>query len=189
MDDTTIIKDMEKYINALFLNTDLEGCVVEYYPHIENISSKCGNIRDEKPYLDKDENNIKLSHLQCSESEYTEYIHGWKIMNIYESGIHEYKYIQQKYTDIHDGLYVVSKIDYIEPNKFPILSKYYDIRHKKTKTYHDKYFDISYIKEERKDEMSEEKVNKIYLKLIFEINTKYQKNIIRHITSIISLLQ
>lgn len=179
-----------EYITKLYSNHELEGCIVEYYPHIEHTYTYGGEIVNEKGTVGEDVENEKLIRIPYSECEYTEYVHGWKIMNIYENGMREYKCIEQKYVDVHDGLYVVSKIDYIEPNKFPILSKYYDVCHKYIKTYNDKYIDISYIKEyaEKGLRRMENNDYKIYLKLTFEINPKCQKNLIRHFTSIISLI-
>jgi hypothetical protein len=165
---------MEDTINEIFAIKQLDGCVVEFYPHIEQTSQNCGTIRDE--ILE----NIKIDNLQFSDDEYTEYIHGWKIMSVFRNFVHEYKYIQQKYIKLNNGLFIVSKIDYIDPNKFPILSKYYDISHKKVRTYHDKYLSISFITENEEH---------TYLKISFEINSKCQTGILRHLTSIISLIQ
>jgi len=166
---------MEETIRKLFLNEDFDGCVVEYYPHITKMYETGGMIKDEKNI------NLNFSKYQVKEEEYTEYVfHDMKKI-MYETGEREYTITQQKFCCVEDGLYVVSKTECIDPNKFPVLNKYYDICHKKIKTFSNKYISISVISEN----------NKIHLKMSFNIisDEHHQHGVIRCLKEAISLQQ
>lgn len=176
---------MEDTIKEIFAIPKLDGCVVDFYPHIIQQYNTGGIIKNERDTI------FNLQMYPVREEKYIEYIHREKKLIIYDSGDREYVSVQQKLHKITNGLYVVSKIDCIDPNKFPILNKYYDVKRKSTKIYDDKYITISIISEYDKDTVTPSSDDITYIKLSFVINydDHYRRSIIRHLTEVISLLQ
>ena len=132
-----------------------------------------------------------------------EYIHREKKLIVDDTGNREYMTIQQKFHslcefknkthDTNSALIVVSKIEYIDPNKFPILNKYHDVSKKSMKIYDDKYIAINVISEyDFNDKKNYEHDKQIitYIKLSFAVhnNEQYKRSVIRHFKEVISLL-
>lgn len=176
---------MEQTIEELFTREDLIGCTVDYYPHIVKQYENGGTL--------KNENNVSINckptRIICDTA--TEYVYGWMKMIIHDDHTREYLSSMCKDHKITDGLYIVSKIDCIDPNKFPILCKYYDISTKISKIYYDKYVTLQIINEQWCDGKNEQKNNATYIKISFQIENgeQYKRGVIRHIKEVISLLQ
>jgi hypothetical protein len=168
---------MEQIINNIFQTPDLENCTVEYYPHVI-VQYKQGGVF-------KNENITKLDIKKSYETTdtITEYVHREKKFIVHKNGDREYLKIQQKINHLsqENGLFVVSKIECIDPNKFPVLSQYYDISKKTIKMYDGKYTTTSIITE---DDLT-------YIKLSFSIvyDDIMCKKIIKNLKELISLLQ
>lgn len=165
---------MEQTINDIFAIPNMDGYVVEYYPHITKQYEQGGIIAND--------DGINIANRKIMKEEtVVEYIYREKKLLVHENGDREYISAQQEYNIIGDGLYVISNIEYIDPNKFPILNKYYDTIRKTVTTYDDKYITISIINEG----------NFSYLKISFTINynEQYKRSIIRHIKEVLSSLQ
>lgn len=164
---------MDSELEHIVLNNNFEDCLVEYYPHIETRSSFGKIISETKP--------INISKCEYTDDEYDEYVHLDKKMLIHANGEREYLMIQQKYNKISDGLFIVSKITCIDPNRFPILNNYHITSHIKIRTYEYKSISINVIEEN----------DEIIVKISFNIvnNEKYKKDLIKHFREVISLLR
>lgn len=169
---------MENIISNLFDNDDLDGCTVEYYPHIEMKYNFGGSLKNEK--FDKYKINMK-----STEEQLVEYIFRDKKLTISEDETREYSMTQQKQNIIKDGLFIVSKIECIDPNRFPILNEYYDISKKNITKFEFKYITLLFVREK----------NINYIKITFQLFTDklkketYKRKTIRDIKEAISLLQ
>lgn len=183
---------METTIDEIFANPRLDGCIVEYYPHVILQYENGGTLKNDA--------NLDLSvfsKFATRDEKYTEYIHREKKLTVYSSDDNEcnnreYVTVQQKYNKlipvtnsketvpVSACLFVVSKIDCIDPNKFPILNKYYDICEKTVKIFDDKYLTISIIQEK----------SITYIKISFAVNrdVQYKRGVLRHLKEVISLL-
>lgn len=180
---------MEKELTHIVLDSNFEDCVVDYYPHIDmtiddltqipmnehNNYAIVGQIRNEIDF------SINLPNCQYIDDKLTEYSYRDKKLVIHESNEREYLLIQQKYNKISDGLFVVSKIDCIDPNRFPMLNQYHTVSTKVIRKYEHKLISLYIIHE----------YNDTYIKLSFTLvnNDKYKKDIIKQFKEVISLLQ
>lgn len=179
------MENIENIIKEILLNPNLYGCIVEYYPHIIKLYDMGGQIKTENL------STFTISNYSIMSDTITEYIHREKKMIVHESDNNqlccdrEYLNIQQKHNMLTtEGLFIVSRIEHIDPNKFPILNKYYDITKKKIKTFRNKYISVSIINEtEHFDEQ--------YIKLSFGVNNneQYINSVLRHVKGVIALLQ
>lgn len=173
---------MDSALNEIFQMQNLEECIIDYYPHII-MQYDTGGIFQNETFTSL---NVPNAHESCDTV--TEYVHREKKLIIHESGDREYLSIQQKMHKLSDGLFVVSKVDCIDPNKFPILCKYYDICNKKIKSYDDKYITTSIISES----ISKNNIN--YIKMSFTITPTIirddviKRKIIKRFKEVVSLL-
>lgn len=161
-------------IANIFSNPEFDGSLVEYYPHVNIQYETGGTIVNED--LDKLKINLKLRKTEKC----TEYIYREKHLTVYDEE-REYQNIQQQKSFINNGLIVISKVENIDPNKFPVLNNYYDIIKKTVQTYDDKYITFTITSEE--DGIT-------YTKISFTVvqNDTYKKKILRHLKAIISSL-
>ena len=169
MDDSTISEIFDIPIVS-------EHNIVEYYPHIIQQYNHGGMFKDEKFELVNNENYSVKTDI------FTEYIHREKKLVVHESGDREYLLIKQLACKLSNGLDIVSDVECIDPNKFPVLNKYYDICKKNVVSYEDNYITISSISEK----------NNNYIKLSFQIPKKfdeqYKRRVLRHFKAALSLL-
>lgn len=175
---------MDDTIKEIFSVPKLDGCTVEYYPHIIKQYNSGGIIKNDK------NKTFNLQKYPMKEETCIEYVHREKKLIMYDSGDREYVSVQQKLHKITDGLYVVSKIDCIDPNKFPILNKYHDVKRKMTKIYDDKYITISVISEHNMNTMlSQDDITYIKLSFVINYDEHYKRSVIRHFIEVVSSLQ
>lgn len=166
----------ENIIEEIFNLPDLDECVVEYYPHVNVLYESGGSFQNETNI------DFKFPNYSITDEDVTEYVyHDKKLIFHHNTNDREYTLIQQRFNKIQDGLFIVSKIDYIDPNRFPILCQYYDKTQKHIKTYFGKYLTVFVI--------TENDIN--YLKISFNINydEHYKKKIIKNLKEVISLIQ
>lgn len=173
-----LTNDASEYGMANFQS--LHDCVIEYYPHIKRCQSNCGYIYNNTHTIDALFDNISgyvITKYKC-----VDYTHRQKKMIIYESGNKEILSIQQKWNIMTDngGLLIASKIECIDPNRFPILCNYDEISRKLVKLYSGKYMNIFIITEG----------NATYPKITFTIphDEQHKRGLIRHFNEVISLL-
>jgi hypothetical protein len=176
---------MENIIEQIFQKQELDGCTVEYYPHIFLNYTTGGTFKNENI------SELKINNAYITDDNVTEYIHREKKMIIHNNGDREYFNIKQKYNDISKdaGLFIVSKIECIDPNKFPILSQYYDISNKIIKSYDYRYINISLIKENILiDKNQHSEITYIKISFVIPNDISIKKKIIKHIKEVLSSL-
>jgi len=164
---------MEQYISNIIDDSSNDGYIIEYYPHIEILYENGGRIKN----IDK--SSLKIPYQQTKTVECTEYVHYEKILRIYENRSREYLHIQQKYNKLFNGLVIVEHMEFIDPNKFPIINKYHDVRRKNIITYEYKNIMIDVITE---------KPDWTYLKISFTIpsNEQMKKKIRSYFKEVVS---
>lgn len=136
---------MSTYLDKLLDNPEYEKMTIEYYPHIQLYYSS------DKLYNGHilNETKIKFPKDNVINVEYTEYTHNEKHLRVYdeEPKKREFIHVSQIDNQVQDGLYVLSKYEYIDPNKFPIMNKYHDIKHIKSHCLSHKNIDILLIEQ------------------------------------------
>lgn len=171
---------MEEFLTEIFSDHNFDDCVFEYYPHI-NIQYKTGGT-----IVNENIETLNMPFSLIKTDTITEYIYRERKMIVESSGDKEYQNVHQIHCYVKpnnaNGLVIISQIEYIDPNKFPVLNSYYDINKKVVRTYDDKYITIQLISEN--NDMN-------YIKISFNItqNEEYKKRIKRHFTKVISWLQ
>lgn len=160
---------MEKTIETIFSIKENQDCEIDYYPHIIKQYENGGRfVQENFSKIDFDDTK-----------EITEYIFRNKKLIVNKMGDREYNIEHQKMTILADGLYVVTKVECIDPNKFPVLHKYYDISHKIIHSKEYKYITISYIQE---DDLQ-------YIKLSFPVDTENMKKIIKQLKDVREIIE
>lgn len=169
----------EQIIDRICLSSDMTGCVINYYPHIIKQYTNGGKFKNENF------NELKIFTKNLVEEITTEYIYKNKKMIVDANGNKEFQCIQQKTCFMNNGLYEVLNIEFIDPNKFPILNKYYDVSKKHVYKYLDKYVTVSLI-----NETIDEKTTINYIKLSFSVpqNETQKQSLYRHLKAIIALI-
>lgn len=169
----------EKYLDSVLNNPDNVGLTVEYYPNIklmyQNNDVFGGTIMNENI------SKIKLPYDIVKHTEYTEYTHNEKHLRVYsgETKKREFIHVSQVDNKIIDGLFVLSKYEYIDPNKFPIMNRYYDVKHVKSTSCERKGVEIFLIEE--KDTISYSKIS-----FIVPENEQLKKKIKKEFTTVCS---
>jgi len=165
-----------------------EHCVIEYYPHINLVYNCGGYLKNETV----DKLNLPDAKYNITTDSYTEYIHREKKMIIHENGEKDFVKNHQIHYHIQQidetiGLIVISEFEYIDPNKFPILHKYYDVVKKNIINYDDRFLTVSLITEN-----PNEPTMKKYIKISFNIPKNFdelcKKRIIKHLKEALSLI-
>jgi hypothetical protein len=176
---------MNTYLDTLLSNPDYEKMTVEYYPHIQL------HYDANKLYAGSlvNETNIKFPIENVNQVEYTEYTHNEKHLKVYdgEQKKREFIHIVQVDNKIQDGLYVVSKYEYIDPNKFPIMNKYHDIKYIKSQCLSHKGIDIFLI-EQRTASNSTDSLKYIKLSMVIPSNEHMKKKFKKEFTVACSLV-
>ena len=170
---------MEETITEIFKIPNVDGTTVDYYPHIK-ADGRIGYFLDEPTV------QFNAQNFSQKEEKYTEYVHYNKRMVIHETGERDYMLHKQVFQKIADGLFVVSKIEYIDPNRFPILCKYHAVCRRTIKTYDDKYITVSIITEEYPNENYLGRLTYIKISFIIENTDKFMNGVIRHIKAALS---
>jgi hypothetical protein len=188
---------MENIIKEILSTPKFDGCVVEYYPHVIRQYETGGFIKNETELV------FNPPNIPTRTEKMVEYIHREKKLVVYESGDREYLSVQQKFNQLCDGspnsatydgtgkmensaLVIVSKVDCIDPNKFPMLNKYYDICRKTVTIFDDKYITISIISENNID--GESQFTYIKISFLIHNNEQYKRGVLRHFREVVSLL-
>jgi hypothetical protein len=144
------IETFIKTINDVFNNPEYEGLTLNYYPHLTNQYNSGGQFKNETI------SDISKYYSEPPiEESYTEYVHKDKSMfvtkyiNESENAVlnKDFQYNHQIDYRITDGLYLIMKIEKIDPNRFPILQKYYNTIETNVKSFNEKYINVSLITE------------------------------------------
>jgi len=175
---------MANIINEYIFDNNLDKCTVDYYPHISVQYNTGGMIINETC------ESLNIPNFGISEETLTEYTYRDKKLIIYDSGNKEYLSVNQKLHKISDGLFIISKVDCIDPNKFPILKKYDNICKKNIISYDHKYFTTSLVTEIYQDSNNVEKTIK-YIQISFTITNdeRYNNHLMKYFREVVSSLQ
>lgn len=174
---------MSNIINEYISDPTLEKCIVDFYPHIQ-LNFKTGGF-----LINETCDELKIPNIGITEENVTEYIHRDKKLIIYESGNKEYLSINQKSNKINNGLFIVSKIDNIDPNRFPILKNYDNICKKNIITYDNKYFTTSLIHESYSENNKDKNIKYIQISFIITNDERFNIHLIKHFKEVVSSLQ
>lgn len=137
--ETTIIQSLcDKYGNCE------EQLTIDYYPHIVVDYATGGHLMNEtiteyEKIFDNDGKYTKNVY------DYTEYVHNNKKMLVHANNDKEYIEISQLECIVSKGLYNLHNFIHIDPNKFPILNKYYDVCNYHELVYKNKYLNVHLI--------------------------------------------
>lgn len=168
---------MESFLLEIFKNSMYNGNTVEYYPHADLMYENGGTIRNENM------TTLKIPYAQTKKNTFTEYIHNEKCLRIYDNKEREYLHISQSTNRILDnaGIIIVSMYEYIDPNKFPIINKYHDVRRKIITSYEHKNITIDIINEQPD-------INQLKISFVIPCNEQLKKKTLKHIKEVISSL-
>jgi hypothetical protein len=183
---------MESFLMEIFKNPSYNGYTVELYPHVELLYENGGTIRNENIAT------LKIHYTQTKKNTFTEYIHNEKCLRIYDNKEREYLHISQsicrvQHLDLPNmkneaspdinkyGIIIVSMYEYIDPNKFPIINKYHDVRRKIVTSYEHKNITIDIIQEQPN-------MNHIKLSFVIPCNEQLKKKTLKYLKEVISSL-
>lgn len=170
--------------NEILTREIFNDCVVEYYPHINLHHSHGGSL------VSEDFSQLKIPSQIISNKNIVEYVLGDKKMIITIDNMSdaeknkEYILLQQKAHYIDSGLFVVSNIKNIDPNRFPNIDKYYDVVRKHEITYESKCVKLMLITEKINDD---DKLN--YIKIEFSISDVNKISVQKHFREVVSWLK
>lgn len=171
---------MDTFLNKVLKNPSYEGHTIEYYPHIELLYETGGVIRNE------DITELKIPYTQIKKSIFTEYVYNEKCLRVYDNKEREYLHAQQIcnkiITDVEtstSAIIIMSMYEYIDPNKFPIINKYHDIRKKIVSTYEYKNITIDLITEQPD-------INNLKISFMVPCNEQLKKKIMIHFKEVVS---
>lgn len=168
---------MESFLLELFEDSSYNGNTVEYYPHIDLLYETGGTIRNEDMTI------IKIPYTQTKKNTFTEYIHNEKCLRIYDNKEREYLHISQSANRILGtaGIIIVSMYEYIDPNKFPIINKYHDVRRKIITSYEYKNIMIDVVNEQPG-------INQLKLSFVIPCNEQLKKKTLKYLKEVVSSL-
>lgn len=169
-------------LREIFNNSSFDGSMVEYYPHINVFYEGGGEIINETPKFTSPITLVKTNN-------YTEYVYNEKYLRVFQNKEKEFLQYQQQYSSIisdmnsSKGLMIISHWEYIDPNRFPIVNKYHDVRHKCISEYEYKNIIIDSILED--NDMN-------YIRISFPIHTSIndlvKKKLFANFKEVISLV-